>query len=139
LAQLLRYFENSVNWGKGGKKMRVLVVEDELGIQMVIKKFLESHEVVVHVCDNGREAVRLATTGGYDVVLLDYHLPGWTGVEAVSALDLLNRNLKIVVNTGYDIYELKDALKDYDNVVSFVSKPFNLNELWDVLLEATKA
>ena len=119
--------------------MKLLLVEDELGIQMVVKKFLQSHEAEVVVCDNGREAVRLATTGNFDVVLLDYHLPGWTGIEAVSALDLLNKNIKIVVNTGYDIYELKEALKEYDNVVNYVTKPFNLNELWDVLLEAAKA
>lgn len=116
--------------------MKILLVEDEPGIQAVVQKFMESKAADVDVADTGQDAFRMATNKEYDLILLDYNMPGWDGVEAVKALDMIDKKPKILINTAYDIDQLKIDLKNYPNVLGFIAKPFKLESLWEAIQEA---
>ena len=68
--------------------MRILIVEDEPKTAAYIRKGLTEHAFVVDVASNGIEGLHLATTGQYELILLDVMLPGadgWTVIQGVRA------------------------------------------------------
>ncbi len=65
---------------------RVLLAEDNLVNQRVTERMLAKIGCQVDVAVNGREAVEMALEGGYDLVLMDCHMPGMDGFEATREL-----------------------------------------------------
>lgn len=100
--------------------MRILVVEDEAKTAAYIRKGLTEHGYVVDVAGDGLDGLHLATTGAYDLLLLDVMLPGidgWQVLEGVrrqrpvpilflSALDAVDDRVK-GLRLGADDYLVK--------------------------------
>ncbi|TFG44979.1 MAG: response regulator, partial [Gemmatimonadales bacterium] len=66
--------------------MKILVVEDDPTVGPYVKRGLEEHQNHVDLVDDGLEALRLASGGLYDLLVLDLRLPGMTGLEIVRTL-----------------------------------------------------
>src|SRR5688572_31474053 len=66
--------------------MRILVVEDEPKMAGLIKRGLEEEGLAVDVTANGEDAVWMAGSTEYDVVVLDVMLPGFDGLEVCRRL-----------------------------------------------------
>jgi CheY-like chemotaxis protein len=67
--------------GVGGP-IKILLAEDNVVNQLVAKRMLEQAGVAVEVAPNGREALRAFTSGRYDLVFMDLHMPEMDGFEA---------------------------------------------------------
>ncbi|WP_406692655.1 response regulator transcription factor [Saccharopolyspora sp. ID03-671] len=65
---------------------RVLVVDDEPGVRTALRRGLSAEGMEVSVAADGPEALRLATTGAFDVVLLDVMLPGMSGYRVLEKM-----------------------------------------------------
>ncbi|MCB9980063.1 MAG: response regulator [Rhodospirillales bacterium] len=65
------------------KKRRILVVEDNLVSQQVIENFLKKMGHMVVSCSNAEEAFLLRQNTSFDVVFIDWELPGMSGPEAI--------------------------------------------------------
>ena len=66
--------------------MRILIVEDEPKTAAYVRKGLTEHAYIVDVAHDGIEGLHLATSGHYDLILLDVMLPGadgWTVLESL--------------------------------------------------------
>jgi CheY-like chemotaxis protein/HPt (histidine-containing phosphotransfer) domain-containing protein len=73
----------------GGKSLagaRILLAEDGPDNQRLIKTILSKHGAEVEVADDGREAVRMAQAGAFDVILMDMQMPEMDGYEATRLL-----------------------------------------------------
>ena len=70
---------------------RILIAEDNLANQMVIKHFLEMGGYRSDVASNGLEAVRAAETRAYDLVLMDISMPDMDGIAAAAQIRELAR------------------------------------------------
>ncbi|SDP21045.1 DNA-binding response regulator, OmpR family, contains REC and winged-helix (wHTH) domain [Actinopolyspora xinjiangensis] len=66
--------------------VRVLVVDDEVGVRTALRRGLSAEGMEVTVCAEGHEALQLAATGAFDVVLLDVLLPGLSGYRVLERL-----------------------------------------------------
>ena len=64
----------------------ILVVEDEISIQTIVRTYLESADYAVTVVDNGPEALSQAKLLQPDLVVLDLNLPGMDGMEVAARL-----------------------------------------------------
>jgi len=69
---------------------KILVVEDNKINQMITRKILEKNKMIVDVADNGEIAVERVRTDEYDLVLMDIHMPGISGIEATEQIRLFN-------------------------------------------------
>ncbi|NRF68242.1 heavy metal response regulator transcription factor [Aquincola sp. S2] len=107
--------------------MRVLIVEDEPKTAAYIKKGLTEHAFVVDVAGNGLDGLHLATTGTYDLVLLDVMLPGADGWTVLQALRQ-QRDTPVFFISARD--EVADRVKGLElGADDYLVKPFAFSEL----------
>ncbi|WP_026453329.1 response regulator transcription factor [Saccharomonospora iraqiensis] len=69
-----------------GVKPRVLVVDDEPGVRKALRRGLTAEGMEVVVAADGHDALRLARTGTFDVLLLDIMVPGLSGYRVLERL-----------------------------------------------------
>ncbi len=110
--------------------MRILLAEDETAIANFIAEGLEEEGFAVDVAHNGREGLRLALDNlpSYDLLLLDWMLPGASGIEICRAVRKENKDLPIIFLTAKDtvddvVFGLEAGANDY------LRKPFAFEEL----------
>lgn len=110
--------------------MRVLIVEDETAIANFISEGLEEEGFAVDVSNNGKKGLEfaLANLEEYDVILLDWMLPGLSGIEICRAIRVENKTLPIIFLTAKDtiddvVFGLETGANDY------IRKPFSFEEL----------
>ena len=110
--------------------MRILIVEDETSIANFLRDGLEEEGFAVDVADNGKKGLQLALDNieEYDVILLDWMLPGLNGIEICRNIRLENKSVPIIFLTAKDtvddaVFGLETGANDY------IRKPFSFEEL----------
>jgi DNA-binding NtrC family response regulator len=114
-------------------KPRVLVVDDEPGTVEVVRALLEQDGAEVTSVGDGRDAIQQAlgaTQGGrgFDVVLLDYHLPHVTGGEVIRELGARGVDARVVVMSGIDPTRIAAETMRL-GAFDFVAKPLSRADL----------
>lgn len=110
--------------------MRILIIEDELGIALFLKEGLQEESFAVDVANDGPTGLELATVNEseYDLILADWMLPGLSGIEVVRQLRKNGSQVPIIFLTARDtIQDTVFALEMGAN--DFIKKPFSFEEL----------
>lgn len=108
--------------------MRLLIVEDEIGIQNFLKQGLEEEGFYVDTASNGKEGLDKFINNTYDLILLDWMLPKLTGLDLCTKIRQSNTNIPILFLTAKDtIQETIEGLKAGAN--DYIKKPFSFDEL----------
>ncbi len=108
--------------------MKLLVVEDDRTVGQYVKRGLEEQQYIADWVGDGAEGLRLASTGHYDLMILDLRLPRMTGLEVLRTLRDRGVTMPILVLTAQDGVEFKvDALRS--GADDYVTKPFAFDEL----------
>jgi two-component system, OmpR family, copper resistance phosphate regulon response regulator CusR len=107
---------------------RILIAEDEERIASFIDKGLKASGYATETVGDGDEALKLARSGKYDLLILDLGLPGKDGLEVLEALRGEGAAIPVVIltarNTTREVVEgLEGGADDY------VTKPFRFEEL----------
>jgi DNA-binding response OmpR family regulator len=107
---------------------RILIAEDEARIASFLEKGLRANGFTTTVIEDGREALDLAASGDFDLLILDVGLPGLDGFSVLRELRGRGRRLPVVILTARDSVEdtvagLEGGADDY------VPKPFRFEEL----------
>jgi len=108
--------------------MRALIVEDEPGISNFIRDGLTEEGFAVDIAPDGKTGLHLALTNNYDIILLDWMIPGISGIEVCRQLRKENKSVPIIFLTAKDtvqdiIFGLEAGANDY------IKKPFDFSEL----------
>lgn len=110
--------------------MRILLIEDESSIANFIKDGLEEEGFAVDVAENGKKGLQMALENleEYDLLLLDWMLPGMSGIEICRAIRKQNVQLPIIFLTAKDtvddaVFALETGAND------FIRKPFSFEEM----------
>lgn len=108
--------------------MKVLIVEDEYNLADVIKERLEKEKLTVDIIEDGEEGYYYASTGIYDLIILDVMLPNMSGFEIHNKLRNDNISSKIIMLTARSTIE--DKLNGLENGADdYLTKPFHMDEL----------
>lgn len=110
--------------------MRILIIEDEPGIALFLKEGLQEESFAVDVANDGPSGLELATVndGEYDLILLDWMLPGMSGIEVVRQLRKIGSQVPVIFLTARDtVQDTVFALEMGAN--DFIKKPFSFEEL----------
>jgi two-component system, response regulator PdtaR len=110
--------------------LRVLVADDDAEARELLVSTLESlgHEVVAQV-GNGREASELATVHKPDVVLLDVHMPGGSGIDAAKEVAATHPGIAVVLFTGDETLSLSEQDVRETAAISMLAKPARKGQL----------
>ena len=129
-------------------RLRVLIVDDEVGIRLAIARALLNHVVPLpefhaefgfdtEQAGTGEEALEAIGRKAPDIVLLDHKLPGMSGLEVLEQLRKRGDDLLVVMITAYaslDTAVTATRRGAYD----FLAKPFTPDELKSALFKAAK-
>ena len=108
--------------------MRILVVEDDRTVGQYVARGLEEARYTVELVDEGRAGLEKASTGHWDLVVLDLRLPGLSGLDLLRTLRDRGVSTPVLVLTAQDAVEFKvDALRI--GADDYVTKPFAMAEL----------
>jgi signal transduction histidine kinase/CheY-like chemotaxis protein len=104
-------------------EIKILVVEDNKINQMITKKILNKMNLYCDVVDNGEEAVEQVKSTEYNVVLMDIHMPGISGLEATKIIRTFDKELTIFALTAVT---LEDKMHEFGEAGfdDIISKPF---------------
>lgn len=108
------------------KRPRILVVEDEHPIRLLLDKGLSSVGYDIHTTTGGREALTAYEAAPFDLVITDVVMPGMTGWELVNALRALDIAVPIIVFSAYGRTLEAEAAK---RGVVLLHKPQALHEI----------
>jgi len=108
--------------------MRVLVVEDEVKLAGLIRRGLREEGLLADVAIKGEDALWMAESTGYDVVVLDVMLPGMDGFETCRRLRGDGVRTPILMLTARDAVEDRIAGLD-TGADDYLTKPFDFGEL----------
>lgn len=117
---------------------KILVVDDEKFITWSLKQHLDKEGYEVLTAQSGEEALDLFRAEVPEVVLLDIHLPGISGLEALETIKKVNSETFVIIMTAHgDIETAVSAIKlgAYD----FVEKPFELDRISVLIRKALEA
>jgi len=107
---------------------KILIVEDELDLAEPIQESLERQHHVVEIVDNGPEALQCLKVYKYDLVILDWMLPGLSGKEIAAQYRSTGGITPIIMLTARSSIEDKEAGFDA-GADDYLTKPFHLTEL----------
>ncbi|MBE9463257.1 response regulator transcription factor [Dyadobacter subterraneus] len=108
--------------------MRILIIEDETGILNFLKQGLEEESYAVDTAMDGHKGLQLALSGEYDLLLIDWMLPGRSGIDVCREFRKSRPKTPVIFLTARDtvqdtIFGLQAGANDY------IKKPFSFEEL----------
>jgi DNA-binding response OmpR family regulator len=105
---------------------RVLVVDDDPAIRLLLSKFLEQCGYRVETAESGEAALELFNAATFGVLMVDLQLQGITGLEVASVIRSQRVNIPIALITG-----ITHTLGEYDlekaGITKLFTKPFDLD------------
>lgn len=108
--------------------LRILVIEDDAKVGGFLEQGLSEEEFEVRLGRDGEEAIRMGLTEEYDIILLDYMLPKYSGPQVVRALRQQGRFTPILMLTARDAPEdIQLCLTSGAN--AYLTKPFRFADL----------
>ena len=108
--------------------MRVLIAEDETRLAVLLQEVLAEAGHTAIVTGDGLAALALARGGGFDVLLLDWMLPGLDGPQVIAALRADGHDVPALLLTARG--ETADRVSGLDaGADDYLTKPFQLDEL----------
>lgn len=108
--------------------MKILIVEDEIGIATFLKQGLEEENFEVLIANDGQSGLEMALKHKVNIILLDWMLPKMTGIEVCKSIRQADTKTPIIFLTAKDtVQETIEGLKAGAN--DYIKKPFSFDEL----------
>jgi diguanylate cyclase (GGDEF)-like protein len=120
------------------KQMRALVVDDEPVIKTIITTLLEMSGYKVSPFENSMEALEHAKKGEYDIIVTDYFMPKLNGIELIQKIKEIHPYIASILVTGVGSEQTVVEAFTKGHVNSYLSKPFNNDELLRIIRLAVK-
>lgn len=104
------------------------MVEDEVRLAKLTRQMLEEEHYQVEVANEGRQGLEMALAGNYDLLILDWMLPGLDGLQICRAVRREGNNVPVLMLTARDA--VLDRVSGLDaGADDYLTKPFAFEEL----------
>jgi two-component system, NtrC family, nitrogen regulation response regulator NtrX len=109
-------------------RSHLLVVDDEAGIRDSLASILEDEGYLVDSVASGEEALARATSGDFEVVLLDVWLPGMDGLQTLSRIQTMQQPPAVIMISGHGTIETAVRATKL-GAFDFIEKPLSLEKI----------
>ena len=108
--------------------MKILIIEDDLSFQEILRTTLERERYLVEVAPDYRTGLMKLTDYTYDCILLDINLPDGNGLGLLRELKAMKRTGNLIIISARD--SIEDKVEGLDlGADDYLAKPFHLAEL----------
>ena len=113
---------------------RILLAEDEEVLRMLVADTLEDEDYMIDEAADGGEAIELFQNHSYDLVILDYMMPVYTGLEVIEQI----RNTETEGHTKILMLSAKNQSYEQEQILQtgadyFMAKPFSPMKLLELV------
>ncbi|MGP1383647.1 MAG: PAS domain S-box protein [Thainema sp.] len=109
--------------------MKVLVVEDELGVAQSLQHLLSHYHYAVDIAADAETGLQMSEAFAYDLAILDIALPGMDGLSLCQRLREQGLEMPVLLLTGQNCKSSQKAAALNVGADDYVSKPFDTEEL----------
>lgn len=109
-------------------KRKVLIVDDAGPVVVLCVNVLQALGYAVKGANRGEAALDILRKERFDLMVLDYKMPGMTGFEVFAQARALHRDLAVVLVTGHGTPDIVDEANRL-GFASILLKPFTSDEL----------
>lgn len=109
-------------------KKKVLIVDDQPGIRILLMEVFSSEGYATYQAANGRTALDIVKKHRPDLVLLDMKIPGMDGLEILKKIKEIDRDIKIIMMTAYGELDMIKEATELGALMHF-TKPFDIDEM----------
>lgn len=109
-------------------KRRILVVDDQESMRVLLKDMLKVMGYEVSVAEGGEEALTLMSGTQFDLLLTDLNMPGMDGTALLKAVKSDYPGLPVVIITGYGTFHTEKRVMR-EGADGYISKPCTLAKL----------
>lgn len=103
-------------------KARILIIDDEEGIRLLLRAILTKEGYAVAEAEDGFKAIEMFKEDDFDLVITDVKMPGMDGIEVLKRLKELDPDVEVIILTGHGNLDTAIAAIKED-AFDFVSKP----------------
>ncbi len=115
-------------------QQQILIVDDERNVHYSFKKIFSPEYKVISAFD-AHKAIARIKRGGIDLVMMDIRLPGMDGLQGLSRIKEVNKNLPVVIMTGYGTMQTAiEAMKL--GAFEYIIKPFAAPRILEIAKKA---
>jgi len=116
--------------GIGGSMKRILIVDDDADIRLILRSVLESYGYHCDEACNGLEGLEKIKANDYTLILLDYSMPVMNGLEVIQRLGQVSKSFRppVVMMTANSDYTLQVQALD-SGAAAVLSKPFDIDHV----------
>jgi len=139
--EIARLFDEQKAGNDTLHKKKILVVEDEFGLQEIFKDIFKMEGYDVKVAVDGLNGYDIYKEFLPDLVFTDVVMPKMSGIELVGKIREINPDIKVIYISGFfGIRRLKEQLdKDIEEYgYPTLAKPFKTSEMLDLVKEYLK-
>lgn len=109
-------------------KKKLLIVDDQNGIRVLLVEVFSSEGYETFQASNGKLALSIVERENPDLVLLDMKIPGMDGLEILKRIKKINPEIKVIMMTAYGELEMIKEAQETGALMHF-TKPFDIDEL----------
>ena len=119
------------------KKIRIMIVEDNVEVAESIKNYLISENFEVTIYHEAPQALIELKKGAYHLVLLDLRMPKMSGEEMLRKMRESGWNIPVIILTAYP--SVKSAVESLKlQAFDYIEKPFKMSRLLDTIRSVIK-
>ncbi|MBW1679273.1 MAG: response regulator [Deltaproteobacteria bacterium] len=116
---------------------KILVVDDEPDILKTLEFALTDKSYEVHCALDGKKAIQLLQTEGFDVVITDIRMPGMDGLKLMQEIKIIDPGIEVVILTGFATIENAIQALREEGAFDYLRKPLEaIDELYIVINKA---
>lgn len=110
------------------EKNKVLIVDDQNGIRVLLLEVFSSEGYTTFQASNGKLALEIVRKESPDLVLLDMKIPGMDGLEILKHIKSMNKEIKVIMMTAYGELDMIKESTELGALMHF-TKPFDIDEM----------
>lgn len=109
-------------------KKKVLVVDDQNGIRVLLMEVFSTEGYDTYQASNGKLALDIVRNVSPDLILLDMKIPGMDGLDILKHVKEIDVSIKVIMMTAYGELDMIKEATDLGAIMHF-TKPFDIDEL----------
>lgn len=110
------------------EKRKLLIVDDQMGIRILLEEVFESEGYRTFQASNGKLALEIVEKESPEMVLLDMKIPGMDGLEILKRIKTISKDIKVIMMTAYGELDVIKETTELGALMHF-TKPFDIDEL----------